>query len=97
MGIVDEIKLSFKNGSYLIKLIYLNIAIWLAIRLTFVGYSLSGSDATLFLGYFALPASFDLFIKRPWTLITYMALRNESDSPLENFPNDLDNSITCSW
>jgi len=77
MGIVDEIKLSFKNGSYLIKLIYLNIAIWLAIRLTFVGYSLSGSDATLFLGYFALPASFDLFIKRPWTLITYMFLHFE--------------------
>ena len=45
MGIVDEIKLSFKNGTYLTKLIYINIAIWVIVRLVFVGYSLSGSDA----------------------------------------------------
>jgi membrane associated rhomboid family serine protease len=77
MGIFDEIKLSFKNGSYLTKLIYINIAIWLAVRLIFVGFRLSGTDGTPFLGYLALPASFDLFIKRPWTLITYMFLHFE--------------------
>ncbi len=77
MGIIDEIKLSFKNGSYLTKLIYINIAIWLVVRLIFVGFRLSGSEGTPFLGYLALPASFDLFIKRPWTLLTYMFLHFE--------------------
>lgn len=77
MGIIDEIKLSFKNGSYLTKLIYINIAIWLAVRIILVGFRLSGSDGTPFLGYLALPASFDFFIKRPWTLLTYMFLHFE--------------------
>jgi len=77
MGILDEIKLSFKNGSYLTKLIYINIAIWVVVRLVFVGFMLSGSDGSQILGWLALPASFDLFLTRPWTLITYMFLHFE--------------------
>ena len=77
MGIIDEIKLSFKNGTYLTKLIYINIAIWVIVRLVFVGYSLSGSDGSLMLGWLALPASFELFISRPWTIFTYMFLHFE--------------------
>lgn len=74
MGIVDEIKLSFKNGSYLTKLIYINIALWVIVRLAFVGYTLSGSDGSQVLGWLALPASFELFVSRPWTILTYMFL-----------------------
>ena len=77
MGIIDEIKLSFKNGTYLTKLIYINIAIWVIVRLVFVCYSLSGSDGSLMLGWLALPASFELFISRPWTILTYMFLHFE--------------------
>lgn len=77
MGIVDEIKLSFRNGSYLTKLIYINIAIWVIVRLVFVGYKLSGSDGAQMLNWLALPASFELFIWRPWTILTYMFLHFE--------------------
>ena len=77
MGIVDEIKLSFKNGSYLTKLIYINIAIWIIVRLVFVGYRLSGSDGSLILSWLALPASPELFLSRPWTILTYMFLHFE--------------------
>lgn len=77
MGVFDEIKLSFKNGSYLTKLIYINLAIWVLVRLVFVGFMFSGSDGSEILGWLALPASFDLFITRPWTLITYMFLHFE--------------------
>src|ERR1035437_6260567 len=77
MGILDEIKQSFKNGSYLTKLIYINLAIWVVVRLVFVGFMLSGSDGSQILGWLALPASFELFLKRPWTLITYMFLHFE--------------------
>lgn len=77
MGIIDEIKLSFKNGSYLTKLIYINIGIWIIIRLIFVGLMLSGSENSQILDWLALPASFDFFISRPWTLITYMFLHFE--------------------
>jgi membrane associated rhomboid family serine protease len=74
MGIVDEIHRSFRNGTYLTKLIYLNIAIWVVVRLVFVGYKLSGSDGSLMLNWLALPASFELFIHRPWTIFSYMFL-----------------------
>jgi len=74
MGIADEIKLSFRNGSYLTKLIYINIGIWVIVRLVFVAYRLSGSDGMQILSWLALPASFDLFIRRPWTILTYMFL-----------------------
>ncbi len=77
MGIVDEINRSFRNGNYLTKLIYLNIVIWVIVRLVFVGYTLSGSDGSLMLSWMALPASFELFISRPWTLLTYMFLHFE--------------------
>ena len=77
MGILDEIKLSFKNGSHLTRLIYINLAVWLIIRIIFVGFRLSGSDGSPLLSWLALPASFDLFITRPWTLITYMFLHFE--------------------
>jgi membrane associated rhomboid family serine protease len=77
MGVLDEIKLSFKNGSYLTKLIYINLGIWILVRLIFIGFMFSGSDGSQILEWLALPASFDLFISRPWTLITYMFLHFE--------------------
>jgi len=74
MGIVDEIKLSFKNGSYLTKLIYINIVMWLVARIVFVGYRFSESDGSEILNWLALPASFEIFVSRPWTVLTYMFL-----------------------
>lgn len=77
MGIIDEIRRSFSKGNYLIKLIYINIAIWVIVRLIFVGFKLSGSDGSEILGWLALPASVELFVSRPWTIFTYMFLHSE--------------------
>jgi membrane associated rhomboid family serine protease len=77
MGISDEIKLSYRHGSYLTKLIYINIAIWLVVRLTAVVLLLGGNGDLTFIDWLSLPASFGQFISRPWTLITYMFLHYE--------------------
>ncbi|HEY5510600.1 MAG TPA: rhomboid family intramembrane serine protease [Prolixibacteraceae bacterium] len=74
MGISDEIKLSYQHGSYLTKLIYINIAIWLMVRLTAVVLLLGGNENLTFIELLSLPASFSQFLTRPWTLITYMFL-----------------------
>ncbi|GET20209.1 rhomboid family intramembrane serine protease [Prolixibacter denitrificans] len=74
MGILEEIKLSFKNGSYLTRLIYLNIGVWVIIRLIYVILFLSGAQDTPVLSWLSLPSSFDVFLTRPWTIITYMFL-----------------------
>lgn len=73
MTIWDEIKESFKEGSALTRLIYINLGIFLIIRILNVFYFLSGQPFTL-LEWLALPADFESLGSRPWTLLTYMFL-----------------------
>lgn len=74
MAITDEIKLSYQHGSYLTKLIYINIAVWIVVRLTAVFLVLGGNENLTFLEWLSLPAFFGQFLSRPWTLLTYMSL-----------------------
>lgn len=73
MNVFDEIKESFRQGSVLTRLIYINLGLFLLIRLTNVLYFLAGKEFP-FLDWLALPADFGLLASRPWTLITYMFL-----------------------
>lgn len=73
MTIWDEIKESFKEGSALTRLIYINLGIFLAIRIINVFYFLSGEPFTI-LDWLALPADFETLSTRPWTIFTYMFL-----------------------
>jgi len=73
MTILDEIKESFKEGSAVTRLIYINLGIFLLIRLVNVFYFLAG-EQFLFIDWLALPADFSSLARRPWTLITYMFL-----------------------
>lgn len=60
------------------RLMIINIGVWVLIQVAFViGWAFNRSDITVemaILDYLALPASPDLLIYRPWTLITYMFL-----------------------
>lgn len=73
MTIFDEIKESFREGSALTRLIYINLGLFLLIRILNVFYFLSGAEFP-FLDWLALPADFGLLASRPWTLLTYMFL-----------------------
>jgi len=74
MGIWDNIKDTFRKGSNLIKLIYINAGVFLLITLAvIIGFLMKNQavpDKTLEL--LAVPASWKLLLIRPWTLITYM-------------------------
>ncbi|MDP3914334.1 MAG: rhomboid family intramembrane serine protease [Bacteroidota bacterium] len=73
MNLWDEIKESFKEGSALTRLIYINLGLFLVIRIVNVFYFLAGVEFP-FLDWLALPADFATLASRPWTLITYMFL-----------------------
>ena len=73
MNIWDEIKESFKEGSVLTRLIYINLGMFLLIRIINVFYFLGGAEFP-FLDWLALPADLQTLASRPWTLITYMFL-----------------------
>jgi Uncharacterized membrane protein (homolog of Drosophila rhomboid) len=74
MGIWDEIKLTFRNGSNLTRLIYINIAVFVLITIVAViGFLLNNQEISgKTLDLFSVPASFHVLLSRPWTLITYM-------------------------
>lgn len=82
--ITDEIKASFRQGTAMVKLIYINLAVFLIVKIVFVFFFLfmSTSDVefkaiyfqTSYLKYFVLPADLKELLYRPWTLVTYMFL-----------------------
>jgi len=73
MNIVDEIKESFREGSMLTRLIYINIGVFLLVRIINVFFFLSGESFPL-IGWLAMPADIHQLLSRPWTIITYMFL-----------------------
>jgi len=83
-SITDEIKESFRRGTALLKLIYINLAVFLIVKIAFVFFFLfiSSSDVQFkaiyfqarYLKYLILPANLSELVYRPWTLITYMFL-----------------------
>ncbi|MGW8317288.1 MAG: rhomboid family intramembrane serine protease, partial [Bacteroidales bacterium] len=76
MSIIDEIKESFRKGTTLHKLIYLNVGLFLAVQVVRIVLYLSNSYDHFdeFLNYLAVPANLHVLAKRPWTLVTYMFL-----------------------
>jgi membrane associated rhomboid family serine protease len=74
MGIWDDIKSTFRNGSNLTRLIYINIAVFvlftIAAVIAFLLNNQEISDKAL--DIFSVPASLNDLLLRPWTLITYM-------------------------
>jgi len=74
MGIWDDIKLTFRNGSNLTRLIYINIGVFVLITIIAgIGFLLNDQEvAVKALNIFSVPASLSALLARPWTLITYM-------------------------
>jgi len=79
MGIWDDIKNTFHKGSNLIRLIYINIGIFLIIALTAgIGFLLENpAIPAKSLEILAVPASLNELLVKPWTIITYMFTHKE--------------------
>jgi membrane associated rhomboid family serine protease len=92
MSIADEIKQTFKSGSSLTRLIYINLAIFLIVNIVEIFYFiLNRHDSySAFLLTFAVPADLNLLIRKPWTVITYMFLH-------KNFLHILFNLLWLYW
>ena len=73
MNIADEIKESFKKGSTLTRLIYVNIGVFLFLRIINVFFFLLNEEFSL-INWLALPADFIQLQFKPWTILSYMFL-----------------------
>jgi len=71
-----QIKETFKKGNTLVKLIYINVAVFILIKfvqvLAFL-FGFSGITALL-IQWLAVPSDVGTLITRPWTVFTYMFL-----------------------
>jgi membrane associated rhomboid family serine protease len=76
MSIIDDIKESYKRGTTLNKLIYLNLGLFLAVQIVRIVLYLSNSYDMYdgFLRFLAIPSNPHVLVRRPWTFITYMFL-----------------------
>ncbi|NMC36804.1 MAG: rhomboid family intramembrane serine protease [Bacteroidales bacterium] len=74
MGIVDDLRASFRKGTSLTRLIYLNIAVFILIATgSIISFLLDNPELqTKILNILSVPSSIPALLKRPWTLITYM-------------------------
>jgi len=74
MGIWGDIKKTFRGGSNLIKLIYINIGVFLLVSFVAVtGFLLTApSISAITMAQLAVPASLKTLMVKPWTIITYM-------------------------
>lgn len=78
MSIATEIKDSFRFGSNLTKIIYINLAVFIAYNIVklilFLGQIPLENPLT---NYLAVPADLTALLFKPWTIITYMFFHEE--------------------
>ncbi|MCG8580336.1 MAG: rhomboid family intramembrane serine protease [Bacteroidales bacterium] len=76
MGILDEIKQSYRQGGALTRLIYINVGVFVAIRLLQVFFSFSSGSASVndypLLQWLSVSADLSALLFKPWTVLTYM-------------------------
>ena len=89
MDIVNDIKRTFKEGSVLTRLIYINLGVFLVVKLVAV-FSILANQPFSLTYWLSLPSGVDELIRRPYTLITYMFLH-------ENFIHILFNLLGLYW
>ena len=76
MNVWENIKLTFKRGDVLIKLIYVNIGIFVLLKAIQILFILFNASGEFILPYLAVPADLTVLLYRFWTPITYMFLHD---------------------
>lgn len=74
-GIGKGIKNSFRRGSSLTRLIYINCGIFLVLKIIYIIFIMTGWEKNFYpivLEWVGVPADPEYLLHRPWTLFTYM-------------------------
>ena len=70
----NSIKQRYLSSSLLLRIIYINIAVFVVLKLLQIfSFFIGGKEATLtVMNWVGVPSHLSLFIRRPWTILTYM-------------------------
>lgn len=72
MAFIDQFKRFYNQSSMLMRLILVNVVVFVLIRLLAVGSWMFGSSTFAITQWVAMPSDLWLLLRRPWTLVTYM-------------------------
>ncbi len=72
MTFIDDIKRSYLQGSMLLRIIFINIGIFILLNLVVIVAMLFNVNGHGWVSWTELPGDWSLLIRRPWTLVTYM-------------------------
>jgi len=72
MNLFENIKQTFRQGNILVKLIYINVAVFVLFHLTIISLKLFNVSGEFLLQYLAVPANVTQLLYRIWTPLTYM-------------------------
>ncbi len=78
-SIFNDIKSNFKTGSSFTRLLYVNLGVFLIIKiLSAFGFLFKINDVNHYIeSYLSLPSNLSELVKKPWTLISYMFVHQD--------------------
>jgi membrane associated rhomboid family serine protease len=77
MNILENLRLTFKNGNSNIKLIYINIAVFVLLKAISIIFLLFNINGLSIISFLAIPADLSQLLYRAWTPISYMFFHEE--------------------
>jgi len=79
MGIWDDIKSTFRKGNSLMRLIYLNIAVFIIVSVIgIIGFLVVNPEiSNQTIRFISVPSSLNGLLVKPWTILTYMFVHKE--------------------
>lgn len=69
---LEDLKREWRNGSMVMRLIMVNVAVWLLLRLFDLPFWLVNRQAPDLLGWLWSTSNLGALLHRPWTVVTYM-------------------------
>lgn len=74
MGVIDKMRRGYADAPMLMKIIWVNIAVFVLLRVIAIVCMFAGDPEFVnsVLKFVQLPSDFSVLIVRPWTIITYM-------------------------
>ncbi|MDR1518186.1 MAG: rhomboid family intramembrane serine protease [Dysgonamonadaceae bacterium] len=88
--IIERLKYRYKNGSVMIKLIFINVAVFLCIKIVGIFCTLFNLNWVDTAGFLAIPSDPQALLRRVWTFFTYMFVH-------EDFLHILFNMLWLYW
>ncbi len=77
MDIIKEIRQRYSSGSLLVRLIFINVGVFLVVKTAMFVFTLLGLAPTMVSGLVELPSQWYAVLHKPWTLLTYMFMHGD--------------------